>query len=572
MNRITALLMGLGLVILFLGITISVITQTAQGKTWIVDDDGKADFNNVRDAIGAADDGDTIRVYEGVYHQNFTVDKGLRIIGNGSDTTHISVKEWGSKESVIWVKHDNTSIQGFNISAIDQIEAGIRVRSRYDNISISENWIEYLEIGIELFICSNSSVHNNTIIDTSEDAIWCPNSDNISIRDNRIVNYYNGIRIGGADNRVIGNSCFNSSGGTAFHIWSYACLVLDNQASHGYPYFSSPDMYFFTGKGHIFANNSLENGMRVLLSSHNDPLERNTFYQNNTIQSRPIFYGYQLEGARIDGEYGQIVLMNCSGVEINGSNLTGTYAAILLDGCSDITISNCSFSAGTFGVHGKECQDISIKGSFFTDFEQAAIFVEDSVNLRVLDSRLKDNFVGIDIDRSEHILVQGNDFTEGYSGVYVFFADNINIESNSFEDQERGINVWIPASNSFESISAKTNIFSNNTLAVKVKTSDGVLKAEKNWWGNDTGPYHPQKNPSGTGDEITDNVDFSPWLTEDGSLKTKPSQEELPWHIILFFIFLLLISLSLCYLLFLHPAAERVNRPGMRPGREKEGK
>ena len=38
------------------------------------------------------------------------------------------------------------------------------------------------------------------------------------------------------------------------------------------------------------------------------------------------------------------------------------------------------------------------------------------------------------------------------------------------------------------------------------------LSAEENWWDDATGPYHPDENPDGLGDNITDNVVFEPWV------------------------------------------------------------
>ena len=43
------------------------LTSTALADTWIVDDDGKADFDNIQDAVDAASDGDTIVVWYGTY-------------------------------------------------------------------------------------------------------------------------------------------------------------------------------------------------------------------------------------------------------------------------------------------------------------------------------------------------------------------------------------------------------------------------------------------------------------------------------------------------------------------------
>jgi len=42
-----------------------------------------------------------------------------------------------------------------------------------------------------------------------------------------------------------------------------------------------------------------------------------------------------------------------------------------------------------------------------------------------------------------------------------------------------------------------------------------ILDARFNWWGNATGPYHPTLNPKGTGDAVSDNVNFDHWLLEE---------------------------------------------------------
>jgi parallel beta-helix repeat protein len=57
------------------------------------------------------------------------------------------------------------------------------------------------------------------------------------------------------------------------------------------------------------------------------------------------------------------------------------------------------------------------------------------------------------------------------------------------------------------------NNFNNNTSYGVYKAAAPTLIAENNWWGDATGPYHPTSNPSGIGNRVSDNVDFTPWLT-----------------------------------------------------------
>jgi len=42
--------------------------------------------------------------------------------------------------------------------------------------------------------------------------------------------------------------------------------------------------------------------------------------------------------------------------------------------------------------------------------------------------------------------------------------------------------------------------------------SSFTMDAKMNWWGSQSGPYHPTINPDGSGDNVSDNVDFMPWL------------------------------------------------------------
>jgi hypothetical protein len=41
------------------------------------------------------------------------------------------------------------------------------------------------------------------------------------------------------------------------------------------------------------------------------------------------------------------------------------------------------------------------------------------------------------------------------------------------------------------------------------------IVASGNWWGDASGPFHETLNPEGLGDEVSDYVEFSPWLLED---------------------------------------------------------
>ena len=63
------------------------LTSTALAETWTVDDEGKADFDNIQAAIDAASDGDEIVVMEGIYYEHDINTLGKSILIEGSINT-----------------------------------------------------------------------------------------------------------------------------------------------------------------------------------------------------------------------------------------------------------------------------------------------------------------------------------------------------------------------------------------------------------------------------------------------------------------------------------------------------
>lgn len=56
------------------------------------------------------------------------------------------------------------------------------------------------------------------------------------------------------------------------------------------------------------------------------------------------------------------------------------------------------------------------------------------------------------------------------------------------------------------------NITNNIGYGICNVDSNVIINAEYNWWGDSTGPYHPNSNQGGLGDSVSDYVDFNPWL------------------------------------------------------------
>lgn len=61
---------------------------------------------------------------------------------------------------------------------------------------------------------------------------------------------------------------------------------------------------------------------------------------------------------------------------------------------------------------------------------------------------------------------------------------------------------------------ANQNNISENTYGIS-QVGAVVVDATANWWGDASGPYHATTNPLGAGNEVSDNVDYSPWWGAD---------------------------------------------------------
>lgn len=60
------------------------------------------------------------------------------------------------------------------------------------------------------------------------------------------------------------------------------------------------------------------------------------------------------------------------------------------------------------------------------------------------------------------------------------------------------------------SISATSTIHDNSSYGV-YNSSGYSMNAENNFWGGNSGPYHTS-NPTGAGNQVSDDIDFSPWI------------------------------------------------------------
>lgn len=109
------------------------------------------------------------------------------------------------------------------------------------------------------------------------------------------------------------------------------------------------------------------------------------------------------------------------------------------------------------------------------------------------------------------------------SGSYGIYIDNAapTISENTIIDSSYGIYT----TNGANPTLTNNRIFTNTSYGLYNNDSSVTVNAEQNWWGDVSGPYNAASNPSGTGNSVSDYVDFDPWLTADPDVDVTPPSD-----------------------------------------------
>jgi len=99
-------------------------------------------------------------------------------------------------------------------------------------------------------------------------------------------------------------------------------------------------------------------------------------------------------------------------------------------------------------------------------------------------------------------------------------ARNVTLICNNILNAvEDGIDVWSYEGAGVSPTAVKinyNNIVGSGSYGLWVgEDVTETVDARYNWWGDASGPYHPTLNPSGKGDNVSGNANFSPWLLKE---------------------------------------------------------
>ena len=246
---------------------------------------------------------------------------------------------------------------------------------------------------------------------------------------------------------------------------------------------------------------------------------------------------------------------NTHGVDIRSSNNTiykntfteNFHGIHVFDSYSDPSLNNNTvasnlLSSNNYGIYFSKTEYSIISDNAITLSGYYGVYLIRSSWI-VLDNNTcsLNGLNGIGLSVSEDCIIKYNTLYENENGVFLGGANRNSIYNNSIFENTRGIYLLGVKYNSIyqniitenragislsylgdDNIVHHNLIYDNIKLAidgVHANTNKKVLDAPYNWWGSEFGPYHAKANWNGRGDNVTDNVDFDPWIGKEITVK-----------------------------------------------------
>ena len=176
--------------------------------------------------------------------------------------------------------------------------------------------------------------------------------------------------------------------------------------------------------------------------------------------------------------------------------------------------------------------DVTIQNNEFYGYLYAGVSIEASnvqVTGNIINSDVTKGFYGvrfIDVTGGQsysNVLISNNDIQNLQYAISIGTSTDVGstltatVYINTLTNNDAGIRVRYGA----DPTMIHNNIFGNANYGISNEVTE-VVAAERNWWGDPSGPYDPSDdiltggwyNPGGAGDTVSDYVDYDPWSLE----------------------------------------------------------
>jgi len=497
----------------------------SEAKMIVVPDD----YNSIQQAVDAANEGQTVFVKEGTYHESVIISKPLSLIGENKETTKI-VGSWRLNGTTLLVRHDNVTISDFTIESIRNSVScrGIHLLNvRFCKVSNCLFQVHY--VGIWLYEASENIIENNHINGTDSlaysNGIYLKNSHNNTIQENMVEEYKYGYGIllsSSTKNYLIANLVSNCIGAISFSSSADNNTLTNSRVSASRDFFDGEAENLILGsyglKIQSSSNNwvnhnsflNLSNAVQLISSSYSNTIENNHIINcinygiglandanNNTILENKISnnkHGIEIARCSNNKLRNNEILENKNNIWVNGTELEhyihdigpsnavdgkpiyywvnqhnktvpSDAGQVTLVKCTNITITSVQISNNYNGLVLAYTTNCTITKTEIIA-NYYGIKLFQSTNNTLIENNIKHNYWGIWLGNSKQNTITNNNIQENYKhGLLFFHANNNIITANNIQGN------WIGAGfdGGSNNIIYNNNFITNQNYQVKIQ-------------------------------------------------------------------------------------------------------
>jgi parallel beta-helix repeat protein len=359
----------------------------------------------------------------------------ISIDNNTFDTNDTALEIWYSNNVNV---SDNHVTNGY--PAIYSLES--------DDVQFINNLIENSTMALCIG-SNNNKIINNHIRNNTYFGIDLHGGDNL-IENNLIEGNLEGMRLYHSNDNIIRNNRFynNTEGGIYFYDRSERNVVDNNQIDN-----SLSGISVGGEEGNRLVNNELTNcGIRVWMDYWYHGTQH-TIDTSNTVNGRPVYYWKNRTSGSVPSNAGQVILINCQGVNVKEVNVSNGSIGTFLGFSSGNHISNINASNCVSGIEL---------------WESTNNFIENSTISNGL-------YYGVGFkEESDKNVIKGNDFSDSTIGIQFMESHENEVFLNDFIGNEYGVNVT----------DSDFNVFYENTFIKNMKYGiciDNVYGSDAHW-------------------------------------------------------------------------------------------
>ena len=456
------------------------IGNTAMATEWYV----PSDFDTIQKAIDDTNvlDGDTIIVADGIYTitSRISVNKGVTITGNVANPENVLVKynPASSTLNCVEVNSAGVTIQGIKVQDCKNGFYFNRDVSTNTDVTISNCIIESVSgWGIGEISSPNTVISHNTITNAGDKGIYFRKCEGTSESDRceAISNVISGcgqpaIQVYKSPYTVVSGNTISSTSDKGIFIWGPNAnsvterVEVTNNIISGCPW--TAILVIYDRYTYIHGNNVGPTGDKGIAIGDGQNI--------NNVNER---------------------------IEVSGNTITGTkWPGIQV-----------AYSVPYTYIYGNTLTGCNYYGGDGTgDWDYASIHVDENCPNTVIDSNtVSDGINGIQIWSYDCEVTNNEIYNMGFT-----YGCEKTVGSRTYRNSGIlvGSNWGFSDIDPIGTVIQSNNIYDNHWgLFYSTDLLNGV-DAECNWWGDVSGP---SGSGDGSGDAVSDNVDFEPWLLSE---------------------------------------------------------